>query len=102
MQESKFLNTLDGYYTKGIPGTKFLCRFVAQATTFSFEIHDSNKDCFSNESLVHQSEVYSFWIGNEETQKKILSDIRTIAKGQDCKILYLSSKKNGYYHKKLN
>lgn len=51
-------------------------KFYAQVNTFSYEIHDSNKTCFTKQSLIKESETYDFWINDKEVRKQIISDIK--------------------------
>lgn len=74
----QFITTLVQFYNEGIPETHFCCRFFLQAATFSFELHDSRKSCFTSQSLVFESKVY--WWGDEERNQNILNDILTKAK----------------------
>lgn len=73
----QFVTTLVSLYD-GVPDTNFLCRFFLQASTFSYELHDKRKSCFTSNSLVFQSEVY-FWRDPEGNQK-IVNDILAKAK----------------------
>lgn len=77
---SKFFKKLEKHYSKPIKGTKFVVKFYAQAQTFSFELHDRRNTCFTPDSLVHESDVYSFWIQDRETRDVILNDIKDKAK----------------------
>ena len=74
----KFIETLQDYYRNPIRGTHAYCRFFLQASTFSFEIHDSRKVCFVASSTVYRSEVY--WWGSPKQNSKILKDIRVQAR----------------------
>lgn len=76
MGTEKFLELLETFYSE-VPDTGFAVKFYAQATSFSFEVHDLDMLCFTQESCVSQSEIYSWWIGEgrEEQRREIIDDI---------------------------
>jgi hypothetical protein len=80
MTTQKFLDTLVKYYYGPIRGSYAYCKFYLQASTFSYEIHDSREFCFTNDSLVYESDVF-FW-GTPQENKTILKEIRKMAKNK--------------------
>lgn len=79
MNTKKFINTLIKYYKDSIPGTNILCKFYLQASTFSYDLHNINKTCFTEESRIFRSEVY--WFDNSKSDRKtIIKDIKAKAK----------------------
>lgn len=73
-----FITTLKSFYDDSVPGTSFCCRFFLQATTFSYELHDQRRACFTPGSLIFESETY--WWGEVEENQQILDDILAKAK----------------------
>lgn len=74
MTIQKFLEKLLEYYNKPIRGSFAYCKFYLQASTFSYELHDCRRTCFTEDSLIYESEV--FWWGSSKQNKAIIDDIR--------------------------
>jgi len=74
MTIDKFFETLDKFYTK-VGHTPCCIKFYAQQSTFSFEVHDSTQTCYTDESLIYESQVY--WWRSPKDMDKIIKNIRS-------------------------
>lgn len=79
MNYKKFFRKLTRFYTKGVKGTNCCVKYYLQQHTFSYEIHDSTKVCYSPISLLKESITYYGWDSPAE-MKNILEDIVSNAK----------------------
>lgn len=82
MTINKFFELLSEFYGE-IPDTGYACKFYAQAYSFSYEIHDRSKTCFTDNSLVsHSKRIYSYWSDEDDYERRneIISDILKDAK----------------------
>ena len=70
-----FLKTLDEYY-ENIPGTNLCLKYYLQVATFSYEIHDTDKQCFTKDSLVYESKTFWWSYQDKHRMESILKDIK--------------------------
>lgn len=75
----QFFKKLDEFYNKGVNGSKILCKFYLQQSTFSYELHDSDKRCFTLNSIIHESKVF-WWGYKDDNLRDIITDIEETAK----------------------
>ena len=91
MKVDKFILALRNFYDEGVLDTGTCAKFYAQATTFSWELHDSSKPCFTQKSLILESPVYDYWASQVGVRRQIITDIVDAAnrfKTQQNKKLY--------------
>ena len=80
MKVKDFLKKLLEFYHDGVGETNTRVIFYAEAETFSWVLHDSNRICFTLGSTITASEIYSDWLQDSKTRDQIISDIEITSK----------------------
>lgn len=76
MKLKKFLLLLDKYYwSEGGINKNFACKYYAQRDSFSYELHDAKKTCFTLSSRIFESDVFYDWVHKPKVRQEIIDDI---------------------------
>lgn len=80
MNAKQFLSQLNKLYVRGRNG--ILCKLFFNSITFSYDLHDETRKCFSKDNLLYCSEVFYWNMSDIKDYKIILNDIHKNIKKQ--------------------